>query len=210
MLYSLEGEVFVGKIKLSGCSSSPPPGEYVQLGIGRGDDSARVFLRESEAIALGRWLCRPRARKPSDRTQRPAAFRGFVVELSPSAEDAPARASDRHAPAHTSAPMTEEGKPSRSGDHLVSSRFVMGVRERWSSEPTARLERELATFEPVLARTAERVLRGVLAEYLGTGSTEFELLSAMCYREVLILLVALRGAYGDLWDGVLLDHLPND
>lgn len=204
------GEVFVAKLQIGGGSACPPPGTYVSVNIALGGDggsgggAARAFLTAAQARELGRWLCRPTSGGPPAEAMEPTSVR-------PAATEWPDALADRRPAGDLNDGVIAVGPPMMhvlgaapaAGDRLVTARFVTGVRERWAGRPTAELERELSTFEPDLARMTGRLLRGTVAGHLAGGAPVKETLADACRREALVLLLALRGAYADLWHGVL-------
>lgn len=197
MLFAPDGEVFVAKLQVTGPSANAPPGTYISLGLGSGNDSTRVLLRPAQALALGRWLRRPKAKNIADRVQSPTSFPVVAIDPKPSCSSASATAAV--------SPITEDESVatlSPSGDHLVSARFISGLRERLGGSSTAELERELGTFEPYLTGMAKRLIRGVVAGHLGADAPCADDLAEACYRETLVLLLAFRGASSDLWCGI--------
>lgn len=220
------GVVDACEIRFASGSTCPPPGRYLSISIGTDDATARAFLTEAQAAALGRWLLPPAPPEPRvcpATGRRRKAYRSATSFPAAAIESEPGEAGevergDRVLRAKSGAtvgdrpiphPSSADGVPTVSGDQLVTGRFITGLRERHAPLSTAELERELATFEPDLARAAGRLIRATVSGHLGPHLADRptrEALADACLREVLVLLMALRGAYGDL----LASLMPGD
>ena len=209
------GELCAATVVCSPESTCPPAGRYLALAFASSETNVRFFLTEGQAAALAGWL-----KPPTPATKKhPTTGRRYEVGRSPvlfpvtsieweigeTKQENASDSSQQPGRQNPFASTAQAADVTESGDKLLTSRFINGFRQRCESRTTAELDRELAVYEPDLARAVNRTIRATVAGHLSRGIAGTNAAAEACHREVVTFLLAMKGVYGDLLSNLITD-----